>query len=314
MGVAAALAWQTLRDRGQKRAFLFRVILPAAGAMCCGAALTAYYFRAVTGSPWLLPYRINQQLYGWPMTLAWFHPPSLDHANPQMHRYYLWELGLHTNLFHVPDLLYKAESLWRFFIGPVFTVALLFGCRAWRGCRIRPLLLIGGAVALAVMTEQSGYPHYLSPATVILVAVVVQSMRHLRAGGPKGVALVRGLLVVLLAAAGVRALVAPFHFQFRSLGERISWCCGRPGNLERAAVLARLTAEPGRHVVFVRYSPRHRFLEEWVYNEADIDHAKIVWALDTGPERDRELIQYFHGRKLWTVDADAVPARLVPVL
>ncbi len=42
---------------------------------------------------------------------------------------------------------------------------------------------------------------------------------------------------------------------------------------------------------------------EWVYNDPDIDHAKVVWASDMGPEKNRELLNYFRGRaRLETAD------------
>jgi hypothetical protein len=50
---------------------------------------------------------------------------------------------------------------------------------------------------------------------------------------------------------------------------------------------------------------------ELVYNDADIDAARIVWARDMGPQ-NLELIQYFHDRKVWLVNGSQSPLRLVP--
>ena len=41
-------------------------------------------------------------------------------------------------------------------------------------------------------------------------------------------------------------------------------------------IIAQLKEDSGRGLVIVRYNPGHNALDEWVYNEADIDHAKIV--------------------------------------
>ena len=46
----------------------------------------------------------------------------------------------------------------------------------------------------------------------------------------------------------------------------------------RKPVEKQLAALPGEHLVLVRYSKDHNSGEEYVYNDADIDHAKTVWA------------------------------------
>ncbi len=77
-------------------------------------------------------------------------------------------------------------------------------------------------------------------------------------------------------------------------------------------VLAELEAAPGNQLVIVRYNSHHLLINEWVYNEADIDHAKVVWARDMGPAKNQELLTYFRNRHVWVVDADDTPARLLP--
>ena len=69
---------------------------------------------------------------------------------------------------------------------------------------------------------------------------------------------------------------------------------------------------PGQHLVIVRYGPDHDLDREWVYNAADIDNAKIVWARDMGAMDNEELLQYFHNRHVWRLDADQSPPRLEP--
>jgi hypothetical protein len=53
-------------------------------------------------------------------------------------------------------------------------------------------------------------------------------------------------------------------------------------------------------------------LNEWVYNAADLDDARIVWAREI-PGRDiKPLLDYYHDRKIWVLDADADHPQVEP--
>ena len=45
--------------------------------------------------------------------------------------------------------------------------------------------------------------------------------------------------------------------------------------------------------------------EEWVYNGADIDRQRVVFAHDLGAEEDRKLLAYYPDRKAWLLTFDA---------
>jgi hypothetical protein len=50
-----------------------------------------------------------------------------------------------------------------------------------------------------------------------------------------------------------------------------------------------------------------------VYNEPDIDNAKIVWAREMGHLKDRELRDYYRNRNAWLlIHEDNKPPILVP--
>jgi hypothetical protein len=66
----------------------------------------------------------------------------------------------------------------------------------------------------------------------------------------------------------------------------------------------RLAAMPGQHLVLVRYSKDHNSGEEYVYNDADIDHAKTIWAREI-PDMDLSpLLTYFRNRDVWLFKPD----------
>ena len=46
----------------------------------------------------------------------------------------------------------------------------------------------------------------------------------------------------------------------------------------RGQIIRELESKPGRHLVLVRYAPEHSPHEEWVYNRANLDGSRILWA------------------------------------
>jgi hypothetical protein len=62
----------------------------------------------------------------------------------------------------------------------------------------------------------------------------------------------------------------------------------------------------------VRYAPDHSVFEEWVYNAADIDDSKVIWARDWDAASNVELMGYYRDRKVWLIEPDANPAKITP--
>ena len=73
---------------------------------------------------------------------------------------------------------------------------------------------------------------------------------------------------------------------------------------EWASVTDRLQHTPGDHLVLVRYGPRHEIYQELVYNHADIDGSRIIWARSLSPESDHQLIEHYAGRRIWSLTED----------
>ena len=61
------------------------------------------------------------------------------------------------------------------------------------------------------------------------------------------------------------------------------------GNQPRAMMERQLEQTPGNHLVIVHYTPSHPVYREWVYNRADIEHAKVIWARDLGRDAMKDL-------------------------
>ena len=73
-------------------------------------------------------------------------------------------------------------------------------------------------------------------------------------------------------------------------------------HLQRARLLVQLDQEQGQHLIIVKYGPLHSVNNEWVYNEAEIDRAKVIWARDMNAAQNCELIEYFKDRRIWLLE------------
>ena len=80
----------------------------------------------------------------------------------------------------------------------------------------------------------------------------------------------------------------------------------------RLAVNEQLAGLPGKLLIFVHYYPQHIFQQEWVYNAADIDGARVVWARDLGADENQKLRGYYPDRSAWLLEPDFRPPRLRP--
>ncbi|MGB0054255.1 MAG: hypothetical protein WBQ02_18560, partial [Terracidiphilus sp.] len=80
----------------------------------------------------------------------------------------------------------------------------------------------------------------------------------------------------------------------------------------RERVKEQLEKLPGKQLAIVRYEPKHEAFDEWVYNDADIDDSKVIWAREMKPDENLELIRYYHDRTVWLVEPDQSPVRVTP--
>jgi hypothetical protein len=117
--------------------------------------------------------------------------------------------------------------------------------------------------------------------------------------------------MVCLMLAGVRAFAAPLDIAIPRWPSM--WYGTEALGLPRARVAAELETKPGLQLAIVRYTPNHLPFDDWVYNAADIDRAKVVWAREA-PEGEAALLQYFRDREVWLIEPDFSPPRMSPYL
>lgn len=310
--VAVVLLVWMLGKKGPPAPVIVRlVLLPLALILAIVGIGMGYYFWRVTGSPFHMPQDVNRSTYSVARYFYWQRPhPEPAYRHQVLHDFYVGlELPRYQQARSVTGFLQqtgiKIVTIWVFFIGAALTLPLLQLPWILRDRRIRFLLIAGavGFVGNALVIYFAA--HYAAPIAAIIVAVILQGMRHLRvwrwAFKPSGLFLVRAMVVicVLMMPYEVRMLAASAKSgKWTSMGS------------ERASVLAQLNSLPERQLVLVRYKPEHDTLIEWVYNSADIDNSKVVWARDMGAAENQELLRYYKDRRVWLLEPDETPPKL----
>lgn len=318
--VLCLLAWWMLFGKNRSIVvLLFRsTAIPLALIVAAGAWMGYYNYR-VFGSPTTLPYTIDRAQYAVAPYFVWqSQRPEPLYRHKLMREFYEQNefdayRKIHKVSGFVPETLLKASRAILFYAGIALLVPLIMLRRVFLDRRISflivcVLVLIGGQLIAIFLI-----PHYLAPCTAAFYAIGLQAMRHLRlwtpVGQPVGLTLVRLTVTLCVFLAGVRAFAEPLHLDLSSLV--FEWY-GRSSEfgVEREQIEAGMKKLSGKQLVIVRYSPEHNPLVEWVYNTADIDNAKVVWAREMDENENLELLHYYKDRSVWLVEPDAKPAKI----
>jgi hypothetical protein len=217
---------------------------------------------------------------------------------------------------YLTRLAYRVRFYRFFFLPPLYIalVAFLFALRESRFAQVALTLVI---FALGVNFFPSFQFHYIAAVTCLFVLVSIIGLQQINRltirGWPAGSEAAR--LIVLLCVVhfvfwyGLHIFdTADFSLAMRRYE---TWDVINHTNPERRIdVNQQLAKIPAKLLVFVRYSPQHIFQDEWVYNEAAIDQARIVWARDLGTPENEKLQRYYPDRAIWLLEPDARPPKL----
>ena len=213
-------------------------------------------------------------------------------------------------LLLLDNLTTRLHESWTCLIGPLLTLPLIAALLAPRR-RTRALLLILAAMAGLNLLQMVLYPYHLAPVVPLLFALTAEGARRIyvaasRASRRRGLALAAALPAAL-AAAGAMKLSADELRLPLSYWERAA----EPHRYERASIVEWLREREKKQLVIVRYAEGHPPDQEWVYNGADIEGGRIVWARQVDAESDARLVRHFADREAWLLEADRRPGRLL---
>ncbi len=287
---------------------LFRgAVLPMALLLIPVGAWMAYYNFRVTGSALELPYAMHDRQYALiePLLFKTHMHPAPVYSNAFLRDFWQADrdakLGAHGQIVegHVWDIL----ILLQFLVGwPLAACMLLVAVPLWRDPRAKKALLLAALTYLGPALDTRLLPHYAAAEAVLVYLIAACSLRALRHAWPgvEGAYLMWGALLVfaLPSALGLltpenRCVVGATAFQ----------------NAYHAKIEEQLEKQPGEHLALVRYGPAtmaavnaHRNYQELVYNHADIDGSKVIWARSLGAEKDAELLRHYPNREVWIVE------------
>jgi hypothetical protein len=316
LALAAAVAlmmWMAGPRRLPLPVILRRVVAPVIIILAVAAAATGYYYYRVTGSALRMTYQVNRAMYSQAPYFLWQSPrPEPAYRHPIMREFYEREFQVFQQSRTLSGFIHKlGEKIgtsWGFYLGPVLSIPVLLLPWTFRDRHMRFPLFAGALFLLGILLETWASPHYLAAATGLLYLVLMQCMRHLRLWRwreqPLGAATVRAIPLICVAMIVLRVSAVASGAQIEPDWPR--------GNLARAAILRKLENSPGKHLVIVSYEPDHDLDMEWVYNAADIDSAKVVWAREMSLQDNAELLRYFSDRKVWSLNADQSPPTIKP--
>jgi hypothetical protein len=317
LALATILAIVWFRRDAQRSASLgkfFRHMIPSAGLILALTGIfMAYYNFRVTGNALRMPYSVYQETYAASPSFLWSAPrPLPEYRHEEIRNFWLtFELPIYEGqqglAGWIKGAFWKAGVLFYSAFPSIVVLLSFIGLPAAlnRGVwsRIALLLLFLFYVALLPVVGMIG--HYAAPIAGLFFYLMVESLRLMRvwhwSGMPVGHWAVRLLLL------GWCLWLIPKGIAMTRF-DPDDKCHNQ--SKDRAAILQRLQNEPGKHLIIVRYGPEHSVHAEWVYNEADIDNAKVIFA--RGMKDNHRLLEYFNDRHIWLVEADELPPRLSP--
>ena len=228
------------------------------------------------------------------LAVAWFHP---HYAAPLLATLFLLVL---QSLRHLRLWRYRNRpvgvALVRFIVlFSIFTAPVGFLVSQWPG------------LYRFWMSSGKGWPLLCVLSLLLLLTALTIAGNRIRGSDSPGMSQNPGrefmlvFLFVCQICIGLRIAHAPdFQFDVNDVSSPRTW------------VEQKFASLAGEHLVLVRYSLHHNVHEEYVYNEADIDHAKTVWAREIPGQDLDPLLTYFKGRDVWVLEPDEQPQRLYP--
>jgi hypothetical protein len=287
-----------------------RIVLPILIVLALTGTGMALYNLRITGNAFRLPYQVHQETYDVIPVFVWqdLGPEHIYHH--QVIRDFHEKYGLDfysmkrsisgfivQNIFFLIGLSLFSVNVLTIPLIRMFSVMVPWTLKnRWA---LFALLTYGVLISGLVM-ETYMQTHYLAPIIGFNYLFVLQAMRRWR---NKRMGRIMLWVVPLLC---VVVLLLLLLYDRMKQSESAAW------QRQRARINEQVKKMGGQHLIIVSYGSQHSFLDEWVYNDADIDGAKVIFARAINSTQDCQLVEYFKSRRIWSLDADQSIPKLEP--
>jgi hypothetical protein len=287
-----------------------RIVLPILIVLALTGTGMALYNLRITGNAFRLPYQVHQETYDVIPVFVWqdLGPEHIYHH--QVIRDFHEKYGLDfysmkrsisgfivQNIFFLIGLSLFSVNVLTIPLIRMFSVMVPWTLKnRWA---LFALLTYGVLISGLVM-ETYMQTHYLAPIIGFNYLFVLQAMRRWR---NKRMGRIMLWVVPLLC---VVVLLLLLLYDRMKQSESAAW------QRQRARINEQVKKMGGQHLIIVSYGSQHSFLDEWVYNDADIDGAKVIFARAINSTQDCQLVEYFKSRRIWSLDADQSTPKLEP--
>jgi hypothetical protein len=280
-----------------------QIVLPVLTVLALTGIGMALYNLRITGNAFRLPYQVHQEAYDVIPVFIWqdLGPQRVYHH--QLMRDFHEQYGLNSynmkrsisgfigrNVFFLIEFGLFSVNVLTIPLIRMFSVMVPWTLKN----RWALFALVTYAVLIsALVMETYMQRHYLAPIIGFNYLFVLQAMRLWRWRN-------RRIGRVMLSLVPLLCIVALFSFLYTLMkkNESASW------QRQRARINEQVKTIGGQHLIIVTYGSQHSFLDEWVYNEADMDRAKVVFARAINSEQDCQLVEYFKSRRIWLLEVD----------
>ncbi len=315
--------WMFSKNSPPFKRSLSNIVLPVICVLIIAAGALGIYNRAVTGNALQVPYPLYEKEYFNVPIFIWQEVrPELEYRHEIMQR--------HNRDFSLNEFLRK-NSLKGFFrsVKEVFVRTVPFYFKGPLRIPVimiiivLPYILSNGWMRLALLTAIAFavlanplvssiiMPHYLAPVTSLAVLFIAQGLRcmYFLKLNRKSVGKILVLIFLFISIQHITLYPVGKIVQLKLLKheKEYSWA------IRRTQIINELSRDGGSHLIIVRYGPNHYPGKEWVYNEADIDNASVVWAREMDMNQNFKLLEYFKERKAWLLEVndDNSPPQLI---